>query len=352
MALPDPYATAKGNLRDNVKVLLTAIAGVASLLLAGTPFAGLGSLPPGGRLFVAVTGLVVAVWLLAHTMWLLLQTLKPDLVSYTVLRDGFDVTTIADATERAEVEDLRKVFDGQRGVLLPGGLTSPNVEALEAYVGALWNALPPSPTTADLVDYERYYDALNGISHWAAFVRFQRRVASAMHKAFRTAFVAMAGVLTFAWMVGGGGDRPGAATPTPSIVVNEVNEPADRGAGPTASPHPSFGPVHFVTNRAELNDDGRQWVAKTRDYLNGHPGTAVLVHAYTDTRGTDRHNTRLAQRRATAVTDALIRPGGVAANRVFLAALGPNDLPVMTEPKKDEQENRSVWLQVVAVPAR
>jgi len=349
MALPDPYATAKGNLRDNVKVLLTAIAGVASLLLAGTPFAGFGGLPPGWRLLVAVIGLVVAVWLLAHTMWLLLETLKPELVSYQVLRDGFDVTTIADATERAEVEDLRKVFDGQRGVLLPGGLTSPNVEALEAYVKALWDALPASPTTADLVDYERYYDALNGISHWAAFVRFQRRVASAMRKAFRTAFVAMAGVLIFAWAVGGGGAKPEAA---PSVVVNEVNQPAGPGSGPAAPTHPSFGPVHFVTNRAELNNDSRALIARARNYLKDHPGTAVLVQAYTDTRGTDQHNAKLARRRATAVADELIRPGGLAANRVFMAALGPNDLPVMTEPKKDEQENRSVWLQVVEVPAR
>jgi len=349
MALPDPYATAKANLRDNVKVLLTAIAGVASLLLAGTPFAGFGGLPLGGRLFVAVLGLVVAVWLLAHTMWLLLETLRPELVSYQVLRDGFDVTTIADATERAEVEDLRKVFNGQRGVLLPSGLTSPNVEALEAYVSALWNALPPSPTTADLVDYERYYDALNGISHWAAFVRFQRRVASAMRKAFRTAFVAMAGVLTFAWAVGGGA-KPDAATP--AVVVNEVNQPAGQGPGPTALAHASFGPVHFVTNRAELNNDSRALIARARDYVNDHPGTAMLVQAYTDTRGTDRHNAKLAQHRATAVADELIRPGGLAANRVFIAALGPNDLPVMTEPKKDEQENRSVWLQVVDVAPR
>ncbi|WP_374564006.1 OmpA family protein [Ideonella sp.] len=349
MALPDPYATAKANLRDNVKVLLAAISGAASLLLAGTPFAGLGGLPLGGRLALAVAGLAIAVWLLARTMWLLLETLKPDLVGYQVLRDGFDPASIADAAQRAEIEDLRTVFDSQRGVLLPGGLTSPNVEALESYVKALWDALPAAPTPADLVDYERYHDALHGLSHWAAFVRFQRRVSRAMRLAFRTAFPALAGVLAFAWAVGGGA-KPDAGAAAGPVVVNEQ---WTRAAGPAGDnvPPPRFGPIHFVTDRAELNDDSRALIAQARDHLREHPGTAVLVHAYTDTRGGDAHNARLAQRRAQAVTEELIRPGGLAPNRVFAAALGPNDLPVMTKPEKAEQENRSVWLQVVDLPS-
>lgn len=353
MALADPYANAKANLRDNVKVLLAAIAGVASLLLAGTPFAGFGALPIiGWRFAVAAVGLILAVYLLAKAVWLLLETLKPDLVSYQVLRDGFDPTGIADAEERAEIEDLRSVFDGQRGVLLPGGLTSPNVEALEGYVGALWAALPPSPTPADMVDYERYYDTLHGLSHWAAFVRFQRRVAKAMREAFRSAFPALFGVLAFAWAVGGGGAKPDGAPPATSVVVNEQWPSAPFAPTAAGNPHPSYGPVRFVTDRAELNDEARSLIGRARDYLREHPGTAALVHAYTDTRGSDPHNARLAERRARAVADELVRPGGLASHRVFIAALGPNDLPVLTAPKTDAQENRSVWLQVVVLPVR
>lgn len=342
MALADPYATAKSNLRDNVKVLMTAFAGVAGLLLAGTPFSGFGALLPGPRLAIALVGLVVALVLFSRAMWLLLGTLQPDLVSYEMLRDGFDPKTIRDPQARAEIEDLRKVFDGQRQALLPDGLPRPTVEALEAHITTLWNALPAAPTPADLVDYQQYHDALEGLNHWGAFTRLQRRVRRALRVGFLLGLPALAGILAFTWAVNP--PKPDATEARSEVIVHQ-----QLAAAPEAGTE--FGPVRFRTDRAELDDAARGLIGQARDHLRLHAGTAVLVRAYTDTQGTDRRNAVLAEERVRAVADALLRPGGVAPNRVFVAALGSSDLPVLTAPQVDQADNRSVWLLVVPLPA-
>lgn len=54
MDVPDIYATAKSNLRDNVKTLIGVFGGVAGVLLAGTPFSGFGRLDLGSvRFYIA-----------------------------------------------------------------------------------------------------------------------------------------------------------------------------------------------------------------------------------------------------------------------------------------------------------
>jgi outer membrane protein OmpA-like peptidoglycan-associated protein len=109
----------------------------------------------------------------------------------------------------------------------------------------------------------------------------------------------------------------------------------------------AFGPILFQTDLANLDDAARRSITEARGQLRAWPESVALVRAYTDTRGTDRRNAELAQQRARAVADELIRVGGVAANRVYVASLGPSDLPVITAPKIDQAENRSVQIVVV-----
>lgn len=337
MALSDPYATAKASLRDNVKVLLTAIAGVAGLLLAGTPFSGLGTLPLDWRLIVAVLSILVASALLGSVFWILLRTLQPDVVTYESLREGFNPDSIADRRTRAEIKDLIAVFRSERSILLPDKLPSQNVEGLERAISIQFAARSTDPAAAKR--YEEYHDALQGINYWAAFMRLQRRVQRALLQSIGLSVPALAAVLLFAWAA----NPPRLdSTDQPSVVVNESTKPDLMQAAPRP-----FGPILFKTDSANLDDAARKTIMEARGQLRTWPESVALVRAYTDTRGTDRRNTELAQLRAKAVSNELIRIGGIAENRVYVASLGPTDLPVMTAHDIDHAENRSVEIVVV-----
>ncbi|MFM0108800.1 OmpA family protein [Paraburkholderia rhynchosiae] len=125
------------------------------------------------------------------------------------------------------------------------------------------------------------------------------------------------------------------------------------GALPPSQPTalPTVNPILF-TGQAVLSTEGMAELAKARDYLRGHPDTAVLAFAYTDTRGGGAVNRALAARRAQDVRSALIAEGGIAASRIFVAELPETDLPTLTGRAVDRQSNRSVQLMLLAVPPR
>jgi outer membrane protein OmpA-like peptidoglycan-associated protein len=72
----------------------------------------------------------------------------------------------------------------------------------------------------------------------------------------------------------------------------------------------------------------------------------VLLRANTDTSGPAAVNRAIARRRAEAVRDALTREGGVARNRIFVAELAEEDLPVITDQNVMESRNRAVQIEV------
>jgi hypothetical protein len=59
MPSSDPFAAARGNLRDTIKWLIAALAGLAAAVLGGSPLTSFGTLSPGWRFYLAVdTGLI------------------------------------------------------------------------------------------------------------------------------------------------------------------------------------------------------------------------------------------------------------------------------------------------------
>jgi outer membrane protein OmpA-like peptidoglycan-associated protein len=348
MAAVDPYVTAKANLRDNVKVLMTAFAGVVGVLLAGTPFTGLGS-AEGLRLGLALLGLLVALACFTFGMKVLLQALRPDLMGYEVLRDDFDLDSIKDERTRKEIEALRKVFDGQRKALLPDGMGSYTVEALQAHVDALWDALPEGATDDDRYEYEQYKDMLDGLKYWAGLTRLLARVGSAMRHVFLLGIPALLGMLLFTWAV----NPPKAEAKPTTVIVDRcctAGPPAPASAPVGQSTR--FGPVPFALNKADLDHAGHEVIRQAREALARSPRSVVLVEAHADTQGTERRNAHLAQERLDAVSRVLRTTGGIAPNRVFGSPLGTNAVPVITGAQVDEALNRSAWLTVLPGPVR
>jgi OOP family OmpA-OmpF porin len=98
--------------------------------------------------------------------------------------------------------------------------------------------------------------------------------------------------------------------------------------------------VFFDFGKAKLNDTGRQVVdaiakqAKERSNLK-----AVRITGHTDTKGSDKYNQRLSERRAKAVENALIERG-VNASVIMTVGRGEKELMVDTPNNTREPANR------------
>jgi outer membrane protein OmpA-like peptidoglycan-associated protein len=363
VASTDIYATAKANLRDNVKTLVGIFGGIAGLLLAGTPFTGYGSLDPASadhRWWIATIGLVAAVALVGLSILLLLRLLQPDLVYQSALRQQVDLARYG-RVDRDEIEALRREFERQRGELLPDGtqwVDGLETQADQAY--AQWlealDLLGAPGAPADLktlIDgrrqvYEGLQDSLEAVNNWAAYTRLRYRIVKGCNRAFVRGFLALLAIGMFSWAVG---QKKEDKKDAPVAQIFVVQPPAALPPSPPTA-LPAVNPILFKTGQAVLSTEGMAELAKARDYLRGHPDTAVLAFAYTDTRGGGAVNRALAARRAQVVRSALIAEGGIAASRIFVAELPETDLPIFTGRAVDSHSNRSVQLMLLALPPR
>jgi outer membrane protein OmpA-like peptidoglycan-associated protein len=98
---------------------------------------------------------------------------------------------------------------------------------------------------------------------------------------------------------------------------------------------------HFAFNSADLTPQGwtKVWVAATT--LNRYPKRKVEVIGYTDSSGTDEHNQWLSERRATAVTDTLVRDG-VSASRITTRGYGAANPVASNATAEGRAQNRRV----------
>ncbi len=104
--------------------------------------------------------------------------------------------------------------------------------------------------------------------------------------------------------------------------------------------------LHFATNKADLDDSGRQAVQEVADKLKAYSGDyQVVVSGYTDSRGSKALNEKLSKRRADAVAKALV-DDGIAADRVSSEGKGPAD-PVGDNATADgRNHNRRVEVNI------
>lgn len=96
----DPYAAAKANLRDTIKWLTTSFAALAAGVLAGSPLTGLGSLPLGGRLVIAVAGAVLGLVFVFRAIFVALRLLASGPFFLSQLAQTPDLLKFIEAHER------------------------------------------------------------------------------------------------------------------------------------------------------------------------------------------------------------------------------------------------------------
>jgi hypothetical protein len=356
-AAVDPYATAKANLRDNVKTLVAVFGAVAGILLAGTPFSAFGTLQ-GSRLGLAFAALVGAVVLLGWALKILLEILTPTLAYARWLRDDFAVASLTDPDERKDVPELIREFRRSRAALLPDESgprgTIASIEDLVSAINFYWQhaqiaAAPAVSEQAQLsaeqnrAFWQIYFDALSDINHWAGFIRFHHRIRIGIDKVLGVGFLALLCIALFAWATGAPKSEVASRG---TVIIGET-----RGPAPVAKGEP-LEPILFKTGKYKLSKDAADRIGEARDRLRQHSEEGLIIYAYTDTQGSDSFNSLLAQNRAKAVVHALLGTGGIAASRVFVSELSITDLPVLTLANTDEANNRSVFLATVQLPRR
>lgn len=99
--------------------------------------------------------------------------------------------------------------------------------------------------------------------------------------------------------------------------------------------------ITFVTDSAELTEDGRRVVRNAAEVLEEHPEVEVRIEGHTDSRGTRVDNWRLSERRADEVLDRLVALG-VDEDRLTAKGYGESDPLVVPKTFADLEKNRRV----------
>ncbi|GAB2472430.1 hypothetical protein GCM10027063_11590 [Promicromonospora xylanilytica] len=143
------------------------------------------------------------------------------------------------------------------------------------------------------------------------------------------------------------------ATPSPEPTLSpEPIEPSSDGDEPRRAPTRAereeaqedlveIPNITFVTDSARLTKDGRRVVRKAAEVLEEHPEVEVRIEGHTDSRGSEKHNRRLSERRADEVVDRLVELG-VDSDRLTSKGFGEEEPLVVPRTFADLEKNRRV----------
>jgi outer membrane protein OmpA-like peptidoglycan-associated protein len=107
----------------------------------------------------------------------------------------------------------------------------------------------------------------------------------------------------------------------------------------------TLGDVLFDTNQAQLKSGGERNVQKLAEFLKRYPQRTVLIEGFTDSVGSDSSNQVLSERRAQAVSNALIDMG-VDRDRVSTKGYGEAYAVAGNDTASGRQLNRRVEIML------
>jgi outer membrane protein OmpA-like peptidoglycan-associated protein len=338
----DPYAAAKSVIRDTIKWLVAIFGSLAAVVVGGTPFSSFGALPLfGPRFWFAVGGAVVAFGFIIAALYKTLRLLRPDALFPSDL--ATPAGAVPSTEEDQELQQVRKAIQDRSEAFLP--VTHDSIDALLVDRRTALRGM--AAAGQDRAVYDRHAQAfanltphVEKIRDYASYLRLYNRLIDNVPTLLGLATGALIALLVFAWAANPKKDD---AKP-PQVLVHGF---------PVSTPTllPELAPVLFASGRADLTEEGLAAIAKARDFLWANPQTALLLRAHTDMVASQEINRPLARRRGEAVRQRLLDPGGIAANRVFVAEMPKHALPDLTEDAVASSRNRSVEFVVVNVAA-
>jgi outer membrane protein OmpA-like peptidoglycan-associated protein len=107
----------------------------------------------------------------------------------------------------------------------------------------------------------------------------------------------------------------------------------------------TLGDVLFDLNRAELKASGEDTVSRLAEFMDEYENRRVRVEGYTDSTGEASYNQRLSERRAAAVSDALVAMG-ISRDRVETKGFGEQYPVASNDSSGGRQQNRRVEIVI------
>ena len=103
----------------------------------------------------------------------------------------------------------------------------------------------------------------------------------------------------------------------------------------------TLGNVLFDTAKETLKPGADLILDRLAKFLQGSPGTKIIVEGHTDSRGSDEYNQELSRRRAQSVTEGL-ESRGVSADRIQPVGRGKRYPVASNDTPEGRQQNRRV----------
>ena len=101
----------------------------------------------------------------------------------------------------------------------------------------------------------------------------------------------------------------------------------------------TFTPVYFGFDQFAIGSGETNKINDVVTYLNGNPGTGVVIEGNCDDRGTEEYNRALGERRAIAAQEQILA-AGIAPNRVKTISNGKSKLAAQGENEDAHRLNR------------
>jgi len=95
-------------------------------------------------------------------------------------------------------------------------------------------------------------------------------------------------------------------------------------------------PIYFEFDRSNITAEGAAELDKLVMVMNEHPNMVIFAKSHTDSRGSDKYNMNLSDRRAKATVQYLISKG-IAKDRISGQGFGESELKVACKPCNEEQ---------------
>jgi OOP family OmpA-OmpF porin len=103
--------------------------------------------------------------------------------------------------------------------------------------------------------------------------------------------------------------------------------------------------INFDTNKADIRKADLPELQKAIDFVKKYPDTKVSAVGFTDSRGSDKYNLKLSQRRAEAVKKYLVDNGHVKADMITAEGRGSADPAGDNKTKEGQFKNRRVEIR-------
>lgn len=112
------------------------------------------------------------------------------------------------------------------------------------------------------------------------------------------------------------------------------------------------GDILFDFDKDTLRPDAFPTLEKVAEVLNNYPGAPVLIEGHTDSKGKEKYNQNLSERRANSVKSWLVEQAGADGSRIDTKGWGetkpavPNEKPDGSDDPDGRQQNRRVEITI------